>query len=112
MDSVLADINIDDPSAIAGAEDAVKAPGVTSAPVEAKLRKEKKSKSSKRKSDAMDLDVDEQAVPAADSDAEERAAKKARKAEKKARKSLGRKARSQKRRARSPRSPVKVPKRF
>lgn len=87
MDSVLADINIDDPSAIAGAEDAISAPGVTAAATEAEVRakaskKDKKDKKSKRKSDAME--VDEQALPTADEDVE-KAAKKARKEEKKRR---------------------------
>jgi len=81
MDSVLADINIDDPSAIAGAEDAINAPGVTAGATEAKVRKEKKSK---RKSDAMD--IDEQAVPADHSSDDEKAKKKARKEEKKSKK--------------------------
>jgi len=70
MNSVLADINVEDPTS-GGAEDAIKADGVTAAATEQALRakKDKKSKKEKRKSEAavvdtapadeMDVDVEE-----------------------------------------------------
>lgn len=47
MDSLLADMDIDDPTADAP-EDVVDAPGVTGAAVEQKVRKEKKDKKEKK----------------------------------------------------------------